>query len=283
MSKAFELLSWICTRTGKAPGFERIMRRLLPPERCASLGEICVIRDGMAFLTRPEVPLGWHVALFGTYEPELRDIVRAILPTGGVAVDVGANVGWHTLLMAQLVGAQGRVFAAEPNPSVRQSLTENLRINRFQQAEVIPFALANAEGAVDFYGPAADDPRSGDGHLVAGTWPGEASTMSVQTRRLDSMLAVSGIRRLDLMKIDVEGFEWPVLQGAEQSIAAYRPHVIFEFDKEYAPRGAGTPGQLRDFFSRHRYDLFAIRCGRAEKLGPDRWPDCADIWAVPAG
>jgi len=64
------------------------------PEKFAGVSELCMVRDGLIFSTRPAVLVGWHVALFGTYEPELLDIFRAVLPIGGVAIDVGANTGW---------------------------------------------------------------------------------------------------------------------------------------------------------------------------------------------
>src|ERR1700722_1370379 len=107
MNKIIHILSWIGNRIGKPPGWERVVRLLASPEKCKSMPDLFLIRDGLVFVTQPGVPIGWHIAFFGTYEPELREILRAVLPTGGVAIDVGANVGWHTLLMAQLVGEGG--------------------------------------------------------------------------------------------------------------------------------------------------------------------------------
>jgi FkbM family methyltransferase len=240
-----------------------------------------MVREGLAFLARPAVPIGWHVAFFGTYVPELREIFRALLSPGGVAVDVGANIGWHTLLMAHLVGAQGVVLAAEANPSVRRKLQENLDLNRFRQVEIVPYALAGAEGTLAFHGPAADDPDSGNGYVVRNGADRRAGTIQVEARRLDSVVAAAGIDRLDLIKIDVEGFEWPVLQGAEQTIANFRPHIVFEFDAAYAPRGGSGAPALAEFFRRHRYRLFAVGRSWAEPVRDDFWPDCANIWAAP--
>src|SRR5262249_11470130 len=147
-----------------------------------------------------------------------REVFRTVLPTGGVAVDVGANVGWHTLLMARLVGQSGRVLAAEPNPSGRICLQDNLTLKRFGQVQVVPYALADSEGTAEFYGPEADDADSGNGHVVTVSGKGQRKIIAVETRRLDTIVSTAHIDRLDLIKIDVEGFEWPVLQGGEQSI-----------------------------------------------------------------
>ena len=239
------------------------------------------MRDGIIFVAQPSVPLGWHVAFFGTYEPEVREIFRALLPVGGVAVDVGANVGWHTLLMARLVGEGGHVLAVEPNPSVRACLQENLNLNRFRHVEVVPDALADADGTAEFIAPEADNPGAGDGHVVCATEIGERQVIGVETRRLDTILSAMLVERLDLIKIDVEGFEWPVLMGGEQTIARFRPHVVFEYVEEYSARGRGTPQVLEDFFRKHRYRLFAVGRNWAEAVESSRWPRAANLWAVP--
>jgi len=143
-------LAWLGNRIGKPPGFERIVRRFASPEKCDGLPEMCLVREGFVFLARPAVPVDWNITFFGTYEPEIRMIFRAVLPAGGAALDIGANVGWHTLLMASLVGSNGRVLAAEANPAVRQRLLENLSLNRFKQAEVLPCAIADKEETMEF-------------------------------------------------------------------------------------------------------------------------------------
>jgi FkbM family methyltransferase len=281
MEKMIEILAWIGNRIGKPPGWERVVRLFAAPEKCRAMRDICTAREGVVFLAQPAVPLGWHVAFFGTYEPELRQIFRAVLPVGGIAMDVGANVGWHTLLMAHLVGEGGRVLAAEPNPSVRKRLEDNLKLNRFRQVEVIPHAIADTEGAVDFYGPDADDASSGDGHVITAAAMAQRGVIRVETRRVDAILLATQIERLDLIKIDVEGFEWPVLQGAVQTIAKFRPHIVFEYNAEYAFRGGGTSQLLWEFFEENRYRLFAIGRTWAVEVEPGNWPQCTDIWAVP--
>ena len=281
MSRTIDLLAWIGNRIGKPPGWERFVRLFASPEKCRDLQEVCVVRDGAIFVAQPGVTVGWHVAFFGTYEPELREIFRTVLPTGGIAVDVGANVGWHTLLLARLVGEGGRVLAAEPNPSVRARLQDNLHLNRIRHVDVVPYALGDAEGTVAFHAPEADDTGAGDGHVVTATETDGRRVIRVETRRLDTILQAMQVERLDLIKIDVEGFEWPVLKGAEQVIARFRPHIVFETLGEYAERGGGTPEALTEFFQKHRYRLFAIGRNWAEAVQPQRWPWAANIWAVP--
>lgn len=275
-----ELLAWLGTRIGKPPGFERVARWIAPMDRFADLPEICVVRDGMLFVTRIGVPIGWHVALFGSYEPELRAVMRALLPPGGIAVDAGANVGWHTLLMARLVGVEGRVLAAEANPSVSAELARNIQINRLPQVEILAHALGEAEGTLAFLDLPADDPGAASAHVVAGG-SSCAKTISVRVRPLDAIVHEAGFERLDFIKMDVEGYEWPVLQGSREAIAKFRPAIVFEFDAAYAPRGGGSGPLLWEFFARQEYRLYAIGRNWAAQVEPMRWPNCANILALP--
>jgi FkbM family methyltransferase len=281
MKTRFKLLSWLGSRIGKPPGWERIVRKLAPPESWTDVHHLGVIRDGTLFLAQPAVSLGWHVILFGSYEPQLREVIRKVLRPDAVAIDVGANVGWHTLLMARLVGEGGRVMAVEANPSVRGRLQENLRINGFVHVEVVPCALAETERTLMFHAPAADDPDAGNGHVVADEGTPRKDVVSVPARSLDRVVADAALARVDLIKIDVEGYEWPVLQGAEQTVARFRPHIVFEFDVAYASRGGATAAAIADFFKRHRYRLFAVQRDWFEPVRDGFWPTCANIWAVP--
>jgi hypothetical protein len=109
----------------------------------------------------------------------------------------------------------------------------------------------------------------------------DGGTIRVETRRIDSIVSAAGIERLDLVKIDVEGFEWRVLRGGESTIAKFRPHIVFEYNVESASRGGGTPELISTFFRTHRYRLFAIGQNWAYEIEVDRWPRSGDIWAVP--
>jgi FkbM family methyltransferase len=281
MVNSVKLLAWLGNRLGKPRGFERIVRWFASPEKCSDLPELCLVRDGLVFLARPGVQVDWHVFFFGTYEPEVRRIFRAVLPLGGIALDIGANVGWHTLLMASLVGASGRVIAVEANPAVRQRLQDHLSLNRFKQVDVMPCAAADTEEMMEFYAPPANDPDSGNGHVVEVGTGERGGTIRVEARRLDAIIDAAGVERVDLIKIDVEGFEWRVLRGGEETIAKFRPHVVFEYNAESAQRGGGTPELISEFFRTHRYRLFAIGLNWAEAIEGDHWPPSADIWAVP--
>lgn len=276
-----DLLGYIGRTMGKPPGWERVVRRLVPPEKCRTLQDLLVFRDGALFLAQPSLPLGWNVALFGTYEPQLRDLMRGILSTGCVAIDVGANTGWHSLLMALLVGHQGSVLAIEANPSVREILSFNLHVNKLSQVHILPFAAAASEGEVKFFAPKADDADSGNGHVACEEVGTGSEIVPVRSRTLDQMVTEQALKRCDLIKIDVEGYEWPVLQGAQKTITEFRPAVAFEYVPEYAQRGGGSPGLFTEYFSSLNYRLFTIQRNWLESASEASWQGSTDFWAVP--
>ena len=282
MNPMLDVLAWIGNRIGKPRGWERVVRLFTSPERCRELGETRVLRDGSVFIVQPGLQLGWQVRVFGTYEPELRAVFRDVLSSGAVAVDVGANVGWHTLLMARLVGEGGRVLAIEANPSVRARLVEHLALNHVEHVEVVPCAVGDSEGTVAFRAPDASDASAGDGHVLAANEAAGKDVIRVPTRTLDAIVEASGVERLDLIKIDVEGFEWPVLAGSTRSIERFRPRIVFEYIDEYAGRGGATPRAIADYFAQRRYQLFVVGRGGPRPISAACWPPAANLLAVPA-
>jgi FkbM family methyltransferase len=277
----YRALTFAGKYVGKPRGYERLVRRLVPPEFVGDRPpQLVGLRGEPLILADPRTPLGWNLLFFGTYEPELRAYFQSVLGEGFVAVDMGANVGWHTLLMAQCVGPGGRVIAFEPNPSVRDRLRFHVSLNRLPQVDVYPFAMTDRAERLPFNAPAVDDPHAGDGCLVSGP-AATQDAVDVEATSFDALLPTFELDRLDLIKIDVEGFEWPALQGSEQAIVTFRPLVIFEFIREYLERGSGTERDLQDFFTRHRYRVFVFKRRGLEPLEGKRWPEAANLCAVP--
>lgn len=151
----------------------------------------------------------------GTYEPEQTALFRAHLKPGDTLLDVGAHVGYYTLLSAVLVGEKGRVFAFEPNPRNHSFLQRHMALNGCDNVHIEQAAVSDANGVARFeFGTG-----TGTGHLA------DNGTVEVRTVRLDDFCTARSIAP-DAIKIDVEGAELAVLNGAEATIVAHHP-VIF--------------------------------------------------------
>lgn len=190
-------------------------------------GEIVRTCHGFAIRVDPsDYAVGHTVALTGSYEPEVSTTLREVLPEGGTFVDIGANIGWFSLLAASLVGPEGRVVAVEPNPRNVALLRQSAKDNRFENIEVAAVALGERPGA------AALETDGSNGRLIPINGPPtqavEASFV-VATYPLDTLLSEAGVERVDAIKIDVEGAEPLVLRGATRTISESRPVLISEF------------------------------------------------------
>lgn len=145
-------------------------------------------------------------------EPELT-LIRAYLRAGDYVIDVGANVGDTVFTASVKVGATGRVWAIEAHPRIFSFLLGNIALNKVRNVEPLNAAAAEAFGRVGF-----SDDRRDDMNRVGG------AEMEVEARPLDDLVTFRG--RIDLLKIDVEGYELPVLRGAAEILALTRCVLI---------------------------------------------------------
>jgi FkbM family methyltransferase len=159
-----------------------------------------------------------HACWLGRYEPERQIELTRLVRPGDVVLDIGANVGFYTLLAAKLAGPSGRVFAFEPLADNVAMLRRHLEVNRVATVEVVEAAVAAASGTRRF--------TTGEYHATGQLT--ETGGQAVQVVSLDELHASGRLPRVDVMKVDVEGAELEVLQGAARVIEEFRPVVIME-------------------------------------------------------
>lgn len=158
-----------------------------------------------------------------------------LISPGDVVWDVGANIGMYVRFEADVFGA-GRVIAFEPMSENRQILAENVKLSRSPaKVTIVPFALSDSDGAAELQ---IDDAQSGTAALSSVT-QGEASagrvalglppkTEQIETRTVDSMIRESQLPIPNVMKIDVEGAETKVLQGAASLLETHHVKLLIE-------------------------------------------------------
>ena len=235
-----------------------------------------------------DAAVGRHV-LAGEYEPEVVAVFRRKLAPAMAVIDIGANIGYFTMLAASLVGAAGFVLAIEPNPANARLLEASRRANGFEQVEVAQVAAGRRTGLLALNATHSNgttsDPAAELGQLL------RAQTVPCLT--VDG-LAGSG-RRFALIKVDVEGAEYNALLGAQALIARDRPAIISEFSPNLMPGISGVegPDYLRWLHARG-YAISVIEPGGGlEPAGQDvdavmqayarRGTDHIDLLAEPVG
>lgn len=223
--------------------------------------------DGMLFELDTRQLIDWCLLFHGDYEPHMRQLFKRMLEPGAVAVDVGANIGVHTLTLATLVGDSGHVLAVEPNPVIRARLSQNLQRNGFRNVGVYGCALGAKDDQMPLRVPTATSEESanpGMASLVALDTPHDL--IAVEVRRLDDLFVETGLERLELIKIDVQGFEMQVLEGAKVLIERFRPVIAFEFeDWAWSKAGCDLSAALR-FFKTKGYELHRVDHAGTSKL-----------------
>jgi len=153
-------------------------------------------------------------------------IFRKLLRKGMVVVDIGANVGLYTFEASRAVGKKGKVIAFEPDPYNFEVLSLRLKNWRFKNVTVVNKALSDTKGQTKLF----IDKFSPGGHSFSSEnlYSGKSS-VEVPTIRLDDFLDEAGIEKVDVIKIDVQGAEGLVFEGAEKTLKNGRASVLMEF------------------------------------------------------
>jgi len=205
---------------------------------------------------RPEV---WIERLMwaGAYERDLVALFKRVLAPGMVALDVGANIGYFSVLAAGLVGETGLVHAFEPAPACFSQLKRNLAA--FPWADASPFAVADAPGIARFH--FSEKPsQTGWGSLLSEESAAMQET-DVPVITLDRWVAEQGIRRLDFIKMDVEGAEVRALRGATEVLRRFRPIVVAELNPVCLARDGRASSDVLALLRDAEYETFGFNDG----------------------
>lgn len=194
--------------------------------------------------------IDWTVFFYGAYEPALLaflgETAWRLAGPQAIVLDIGANVGQHSLYLARTVA---QVHAFEPWEPVRQALANNLARNDITNVAAHAIALSDSPGEAIFYAPTAAN--RGTGSFVAGHDLSNRPAGRLALKRGDDVVGDLGLARLDLIKVDTEGFEERVLAGLAQTLRRYRPVVVFELSPsagEGFSRAGGVETRLGQIF-----------------------------------
>lgn len=180
------------------------------------------------------------------FEPDVRATIRRLTKPGMTVLDIGANIGAHTLLFSSLVGPTGRVVAFEPTDFAYAKLQKNLSLNPALRVEVVHLALADrtsSQQQVDFRASWQTNGGRTNG------------SSTVDMVRLDEWAEAQGLLRVDVIKLDVDGYEYPVIAGGMATIARTRPTFIIEATGLHFSDAARNPFEVLRSLGYHLWNL----------------------------
>ena len=248
-----------------------LLRATVPPgSPRGAFDVVSEMSGGLLLRTRSDSLAEWEVFWFGAHEAYVVRLLQHLSQPGHVVVDVGANVGTHALPLAASVGPQGLVVAVEPEPRVHARLLANVALNRLENVRPLRRAITAEAGSRELFTYAEDAPNRMTSSFARDA--GRPST-TVPCATLDETVAELGLSRLDLVKIDVEGWEPDVLRGGAESLARHRPSLVFECVDEHWRKAGFEFETTRAFLAGLGYELFVIGNGWASpiELGRPAW------------
>ncbi len=210
--------------------------RLIPPNICLPIlqGRL----RGKRWITGSSL----HGCWLGSFESDKQTVFEMIVKPGDTVYDIGANVGFYTLLASELAGPSGCVYAFEPLPRNVEFLNQHLTLNGAKNTKVLEVAVSDTNGQASF----DDSPNNSMGQLS------NSGKRKVKTVTIDRLLSEGTILPPGCMKIDVEGAEMLVLSGAKSVLKTYRPHIFL------ATHGLHVHKEACEFLKSLGYQLQAI-------------------------
>ncbi|MGQ9463520.1 MAG: FkbM family methyltransferase [Candidatus Fervidibacter sp.] len=178
--------------------------------------------------------IGRELAFYRVHEPLVTKLLPGFVQQGDTVLDIGANIGYYTLLLAHLVGEDGKVIAVEPHPNNFRLLRLNLRLNRVTNVHLVEAAISDTCEQVTLF-----ESEGSNWHSLHPTDRTSGHGLTVKALTLD-VLAQQVPRPIRLIRMDIEGWETRALKSGAKTLQQDRPALIVEFHLCYLPKGEIT-------------------------------------------
>lgn len=247
-----------------------VLKRFSRAVKTARATEVVTLPWGLPLKVRPSEVVGSVIWCYGLIDLVVAEAIARLLDPGETALDVGANIGQMTGLMALVSGSKGRVLAFEAHPEVAAELRDN--VSRWHahgsqaKIELQELAVSDAAGEVKFSSGKAWDANRGIAKVISNDSQGEGQVFIVSSVALDDILP--GDSKVGLCKLDVEGHEDAVLRGCKSLLSERRIRDIAFEDLDYAN------SNLPSIFHKYGYTIFSLH---SEIMRPRIAPAQADV------
>ncbi len=214
------------------------------------------IRDAGRMKVLPAEFIGRGLFLCGVYEEDILRPFKYLIKPGDRVIDVGANIGFFTLVAGRLCGSEGKVFSFEASPEIFEILKHNVEINEKANIVLHQCAVGDKNGEAQFHPPNRKNMGMGSLRKLEG---GKERAVLVPLRRLDEL--DSDLHSISLIKIDVEGAEPMVLAGARRILERDKPLIIMELTDEFSKQLGSSSQEAVNLLQDLGYSMFLIEAG----------------------
>jgi FkbM family methyltransferase len=216
-----------------------------------------VTRNGICYHLDLNEGIDFSIYLLGAFERGTQKTLQKLVKPGDVVFDIGANIGAHTLAIAQSVGRFGKVYAFEPADFAFAKLQRNLALNPDLEARTYPQQILLASSSTEeqeqeIY---ASWPLESDAVLHPKHCGRLVSAKRATVETLDNFINRRGITSLDLIKMDVDGHELSVLQGARETLGQFQPTMVMEMSPYIHAEFHHAFGDFVEILKRAGYSL----------------------------
>jgi FkbM family methyltransferase len=213
-------------------------------------------------LLTPSEHIQQQLFWYGYYEKDLGDMIKKCLKPGDVFLDIGANIGYFSLLAANSEPTS-KVISFEPAKDLFQKLEENISINTFKNITTLNVAVGEINEETELFISGSDN-LGMSSFRQPGNYSGKKEKVKVVT--IDSWFKTAGLSKVDLIKLDIEGSELAALKGMQETLQNFKPLVIAEVNPETLASFNLTPGDIYSYLNKLNFDGFII----SEKEGLKR-------------
>ena len=198
---------------------------------------------------------GLALSIFKIYEPNQTEIVKKYVHEGDIVIDIGAHVGYYTLLMAQLVGENGKVYSFEPDPVNFQLLKKSVEINGFENVVLIQKAVSNITDKVKLF---LGDNDSAINRIYDAKLGDAKESIDVESIRIDEYFKEND-ELINFIKIDSEGSEVKIINGMKQFLSRNQELVMMtEFFPFLIKKSGDEPNQYLKLLEKSGFSLYNI-------------------------
>lgn len=214
--------------------------------------------NGLKFLLNTHEYIGWNIFFLGEYEPETNLILEEFIKPDMIVIEAGANNGSESVLIGRLIDSDGHLYAFEPFETISRKLKINLLLNQMEKKVTIEsFALGSDTETVEFYLPSKN--ASNQGEASKFKFKSFSDSIRVKQITLDDWVIQNKIKKVDFIKMDVQGAELDILVGAKNVLQSMKPVIYLEADEIQTSNSKTSLKDIFQVLSINHYDVYLIQ------------------------